>query len=222
MANQVEERRRDRRHLAPCCSPAAKLLMSRSGFQGHQLHLSSTTWDESPAAILARLLAKIMASEKTVQQLQTQPNFSRCVGPSCPVLVLAQSREMLPVSGPGRGQPFHCRCSPLLGDMQHLLWALLSFCFGDHLGATFYTDICSKSPGVGQKSCSTVLRCQHFLSGWFVVFFFSLCLVFKCHLLAPVLAEDARCPGAGHCLEDFQLHTVCRAPCLRVMSGLID
>lgn len=172
MANQVEERRRDRRHLAPCCSPAAKLLMSRSGFQGHQLHLSSTTWDESPAAILARLLAKIMASEKTVQQLQTQPNFSRCVGPSCPVLVLAQSREMLPVSGPGRGQPFHCRCSPLLGDMQHLLWALLSFCFGDHLGATFYTDICSKSPGVGQKSCSTVLRCQHFLSGWFVVFFF--------------------------------------------------
>ncbi|XP_032052436.1 UAP56-interacting factor-like isoform X2 [Aythya fuligula] len=184
MANQVEERRRDRRHLAPCCSPAAKLLMSRSGFQGRQLHLSSTTCDESPAAILARLLAKIMASEKTVQQLQTQPNFSRCVGPSCPVLVLAQSGEMLLVSGPGRGQPFHCQCSPLLGDMQHLLWALLSFCFGDHLGATFTLTYAPKALGwvrnPAPPSCVASTSC---LDGLLFFFSYALCSNAICLLL---------------------------------------
>lgn len=61
---------------------------------------------------------------------------------------------MLLVSGPGRGGPFHCWCSPLLRDTQHF-WALLSLCFGDLLGALFYAEVWSKSPEAGQKSCST-------------------------------------------------------------------
>lgn len=106
MANQVEDCRRDRRHLAPCNSPATKLLTSRSGFWGCQLGLSSMTWEESPVAVLARLLTKLKAPEKTVQQLQTQPNFPHSVGPSWPVHVLAWSGEMLLVSGPGWGDHF--------------------------------------------------------------------------------------------------------------------
>lgn len=153
MANQVEDHRRDRRRLAPCSSPASKLLTSRSGFWGCQLGLSSTTREKSPVAVLTGLLTKLKASEKTVQQLQTQPNFPQSVGPSWPVRVLAQSREMLLVSGPGQGGLFHCQCSPLLRDTQ-CFWALLSLCFGD-LGATFYTEVSCKNPGAGQKSCST-------------------------------------------------------------------
>ncbi|XP_075619320.1 UAP56-interacting factor isoform X3 [Balearica regulorum gibbericeps] len=65
MANQVEDCRRDRRCLAPCSSPATKLLMSRSGFWVCQLGLSSITQEESPVAVLARLLTKLKASEKT-------------------------------------------------------------------------------------------------------------------------------------------------------------
>ncbi|XP_055674205.1 collagen alpha-1(I) chain-like isoform X4 [Falco peregrinus] len=154
MANQVEDCRRDRRHLAPCSGPATKLLTSRSGFWGCQLGLSSITWEESPLAVLARVLAKLKAPEKTVQQLQTQPDFPHSFGPSWPVHVLAWSWEMLPVGSPGWGGSFHCQCSPLLRDTQHF-WALLSLCFGDLLGAAFYAEVWSESPGTGQKSCST-------------------------------------------------------------------
>lgn len=154
MANQVEDCQQDRQRLAPCSSPATKLLTSRSGFRGCQLGLSSISQEESPVAVLARLLTKLKAPEKTVQQLQTQPNFPHSAGPCWPVRVLAWSREMFLVSSPGRGGPFHCQCSPLLRDTQHF-WALLSFCFGDLLSAMFHTEGWSKSPGAGQKSCST-------------------------------------------------------------------
>lgn len=154
MANQVEDCRQDRQHLAPCSSPAAKLLTSRSGFWGCQLGLSSITREENPVAVLARLLTTLKAPEKTILQLQTQPSFPHSLGPSWPVHVLSLSGEMLLVSGPGQGRPFHCQCSPLLRDTQHF-WALLSLCFGDLLGALFYAEVWSKSPEAGQKSCST-------------------------------------------------------------------
>jgi len=153
MANQVEDCRRSRR-LAPCSSPATKLLTSHTGCWGSHLGLSSITWEESPVAMVARLFTKLKAPEKTVQQLQMQPDFPCSFGPSWPVHVLAWSRERLLVSGPGRGGPFHCLCSLLLRDTQHF-WALLSLCFGDLLSATFYAEVCSESPRAGQKSCST-------------------------------------------------------------------
>ncbi|XP_064015161.1 UAP56-interacting factor-like isoform X2 [Pogoniulus pusillus] len=53
MANQVEDCRWARRHLAPRSSPATKLLTSRSGFGGCQLALSSITQAEGPAAVPA-------------------------------------------------------------------------------------------------------------------------------------------------------------------------
>lgn len=86
--------------------------------------------------MLAGLLTELKASEKTVQQLQTQPSFTYSIVPSWPVHVLARSGEILLVSGPGRQGLFHCRCFQLLRDTQHL-WALLSLCFGDLLGASF-------------------------------------------------------------------------------------
>ncbi|XP_042663285.1 UAP56-interacting factor-like isoform X2 [Tyto alba] len=101
MANQVEDCRRDRRHLVPCSSPATKLLTSRSGFGGCRLGLPSITQEEGPLAMLAGLLTTLKAPEKTAQQLQTQPNFPQSVGPSWPVHALAWSREILLVSSPG-------------------------------------------------------------------------------------------------------------------------
>ncbi|XP_023801185.1 uncharacterized protein LOC111942236 isoform X1 [Cyanistes caeruleus] len=154
MANQVEDYRRDRRHLAPRSSPATELLMSHSGFWGCQLGLSNTTWEECPVAVLARLLTKLKALEKTVQQLQTQPSFSHSDGLSWPVHVLAWSREVLLMSSPGQRGLFHCQCFPFLRDTWHL-WALLTLCFGALLGVTFYIEVWSKSPGAAEKSHST-------------------------------------------------------------------
>lgn len=159
MANQVEEHRGDRPHPAHYRSPVA-------WFWGCQLGLSSTTHEDSPAALLAWVLTKMAAPEKTIWQLQTHPCYSCSVGPSCPICVLARSGEVLPGSGPGRGQPCHRWCSPILRVMQHL-WALLFFCFGGLFSATF-SMFYSKSPGAGQKSCSTVLHRQLSLSGRFV------------------------------------------------------
>lgn len=152
MANQVEDHRRDRQHLAPCSSPATKLLTSCSGFWGCQLGLSRITQEKSPVAVLTGLLTKLKAPEKTVQQLQTQPNFPQSVGTSWPVHVLSQSREMLLVSGPGRGDCF--TVSAPHSSETHGTSGLCSLCFGD-LSATFYTEVWCKSPGAGQKSCST-------------------------------------------------------------------
>lgn len=159
MANQVEERRGDWPHPAPHRIPVA-------WFWGCQLGLSSTTQEDSPRASLAWVLTKMAAPEKTIWQQQTHPCYSCSVGPSCPICVLARSGEVPPGSGPGWGQPRHLWCSPILREMQHL-WALLSFCFGGLLSATFFMFY-PKSPGAGQKSCSTVLRRQLSLSGWFV------------------------------------------------------
>lgn len=149
MANQVEGCRRARRRLAPSSSPATKLLTSRSGSWGCPLGLCGVSREDGPVAALARLLTQLKAPEKTAQPPQTQPSLPHSVGPSWPVHVLTRSGEMLLVSGPGRGGPFHCRCSLLLTQQ----WALLSLCFGDLLGATFYTKVWSKSPGAGRKSC---------------------------------------------------------------------
>ncbi|XP_064569302.1 UAP56-interacting factor-like isoform X3 [Zonotrichia leucophrys gambelii] len=154
MANQVEDCRRHRRHLAPCSSPATELLTSHSGFWGCQLGLSNTTWEESPVAVLARLFTKLKALEKTVQQLQTRPSFPHSDGLSWPVRVLAWSREVLLMSSPGQRGLFHCQCFPFLRDTWHF-WALLALCFGALLGVTFYTEVWSKSPGAAEKSCST-------------------------------------------------------------------
>ncbi|XP_063272681.1 UAP56-interacting factor-like isoform X2 [Prinia subflava] len=154
MANQVEDCRRDRRHLAPCSSPATELLTSLSGFWGCQLGLSNTAWEESPVAVLARLLTKLKALEKTVQQLQTQPSVPHSDGLSWPVRVLAWSGEVLLMSSPGQRGLFHCQCFPFLRDTWHF-WALLALCFGALLGVTFYTEVWSKSPGAAEKSCST-------------------------------------------------------------------
>ncbi|XP_039234093.1 UAP56-interacting factor-like isoform X1 [Pipra filicauda] len=99
MANQVEDCRRHRRHLAPCSSPATKLLTPRSGFWGCQLGLSNMAQEESPVAVLARLLAKLKALEKTVEQLQTQPNFSHSVGLSCKACPCACSERGDPAGG---------------------------------------------------------------------------------------------------------------------------
>ncbi|XP_064283033.1 UAP56-interacting factor-like isoform X3 [Passer domesticus] len=154
MANQVEDCRQDRRHLAPCSSPATELLTSHSGFWGCQLGLSNTAWEESPVAVLARLLTKLKALEKTVQQLQTQPSFPHSDGLSWPVHVLAWSREVLLMSSRGQRGLFHCQCFPFLRDTWHF-WALLALCFGALLGVTFYTEVWSKSPGAAEKSCST-------------------------------------------------------------------
>ncbi|XP_031450049.1 UAP56-interacting factor-like isoform X3 [Phasianus colchicus] len=159
MANQVEEHRGDWPHPAPYRSPVA-------WFWGCQLGLSSTTQEDSPAALLAWVLTKMAAPEKTIWQLQTHPCYSCSVGPSCPICVLARSGEVLRGSWPGRGQPRHRWCSPILRGMQHL-WALLFFCFGGLLSATF-SMFYSKSPGAGQKSCSTILHRQLSLSGQFV------------------------------------------------------
>ncbi|XP_064374433.1 UAP56-interacting factor-like isoform X2 [Dromaius novaehollandiae] len=169
MANQVEESRRDAWHLAPCSSHVANLLTSRSGFQGCQLALFSVSWEENAVAWLDRLFTKLKAPEKTVQQLQTQPNFSRAAGPSWSVVVLAWSGRMLRllVSGPGRGRTFHwCSvCSLLLRDARHFLWAMFPLCLSDLLGATSYAEVWPLY-GAGQKSCATVLRWQCSLSGW--------------------------------------------------------
>ncbi|XP_058279221.1 UAP56-interacting factor-like isoform X3 [Hirundo rustica] len=154
MANQVEDCRRHRRHLAPCSSPATELLTSHSGFWGCQLGLSNTTWEESPVAVLARLLTKLKALEKTVRQLQTQPSFPHSGGLSWPVPVLAWSREFLLMSGPGQRGLFHSQCFPFLRDTWHF-WALLALCFGALLGVTFYTEVWSESPGAAEKSRST-------------------------------------------------------------------
>ncbi|XP_050166651.1 UAP56-interacting factor-like isoform X2 [Myiozetetes cayanensis] len=99
MANQVEDCRRHRRHLAPCSSPATKLLTPRSGFWGCQLGLSNTAREESPVALWARLLAKLKALEKTVEQLQTQPNFSHSVGLPCKACPCACSERGDPAGG---------------------------------------------------------------------------------------------------------------------------
>ncbi|XP_072785429.1 uncharacterized protein [Taeniopygia guttata] len=154
MANQVDNCRPDRRHLAPCSSPATELLMSHSGFWGCQLGLSNTTWEESPVAMLARLLTKLKALEKTVQQLQTQPSFPHSDGLSWPVHVLAWSREVLLMSSPDQRGLFHCQCFPFFRDKWHF-WALLALCFGARLGVTFYTEVWSKSIGAAEKSHST-------------------------------------------------------------------
>lgn len=82
MANQVEEHRGDRPHPAPHRSLVA-------WFWGCLLGLFSTTQEDSPVALLAWVLTKMAAPEKTTWQLQTHPCYSCSVGPSCPICVLS-------------------------------------------------------------------------------------------------------------------------------------
>lgn len=203
MANQVEDCRRDRRRLAPCSSPATGLLTPHSGFWGCQLGLSSTAWEERPLAVLARLLTKLKALEKTVQQLQTQPSFPHSDGLSWPVHALAWSREVLLMSSPAQRGLFHCQCFPFLRDTWHF-WALLALCFGALLGVTFYTELWSKSPGAAEKSLSTFFTAGvPCLDG--LVSPDALCSNAICLLL--FLPRTPRCLGAGRAAWRFSSRT---------------